>query len=300
MGKPLGWGNRAYIVQPDNAAVTLPLAVPGSKHFNAGVSAAKHRLVHNTACAALTDPDLERINLGVGEYVSFSFDPPLNMTWPEQPWWLAFQGSVSPAFGESTEYTAPSNAAGAIVRVFVRDVQLDTSFQVREPSGVDQARTYKTGNMPFDAGESAAGMKLRVYLAPTVVSFYRLECKEEDVNVMNLEGYYADTSRIPLPYQQLRHQGAGVPFAIFQDNSWEHGNVQLNRDWDTCYLRNSDVPPVLYQGKFKWYIPLKWKIPGSTADWKHIENYYQEFEVKDDGEMTVKKFGKQVTRGMWE
>lgn len=73
-----------------------------------------------------------------------------------------------------------------------------------------------------------------------------------------------------------------------------------DRDWDTCWRRNIHVPPTLYQGKFKWYIPLKWKIPGSSADWKLIENYYQEFEVKDDGEMTVKKFGKQVTRGMWE
>jgi hypothetical protein len=116
---------------------------------------------------------------------------------------------------------------------------------------------------------------------------------------MGLDGYYDDKSRIPFPDVTLEHRGGGVPFIINCDNSWEHDNGP-GRDWDTCSFQNGDVPMVLYHGEFYWFIPLKWRIAGSGADWKLMTSYLQEFKVTDDGTMTVKKFGKQVERSMWE
>jgi hypothetical protein len=77
MGKTPGADYRVYTVQPDNATVTLPVQVKGAKHFNAGIGASKHKLVHQTQCAALTDPNLSRTTLGVGEYVGLALEPPV-------------------------------------------------------------------------------------------------------------------------------------------------------------------------------------------------------------------------------
>lgn len=293
----LGSDGLAYAAWGNDEVHDITPRVKGKNFYKFDVDASKHTLVHATQCAALTNPDSSRTQLGVGEYVDFGFDPPLYMSPPEAPVWFAFAGSVTPGTGSTTVYTAPSNTAIATVRVYVRGVFLDTVFGVREPTVVDEAETYKVDDFHYNPGVSAAGMKLRVYLAPTFVSFCRVECKEIKTNPVNLEGYYADTTLVPFPNIQLAHSTADEWFQIFQDNSWEHDNGN-QRDWDRCYFVNWDVPPTLYAGKFKWYIPIRWRIQGTGEGTLLNQNYYQEFEVTNDGAMKVKKFGKEVIRSI--
>ena len=62
--------------------------------------------------------------MGVGEKVDVYFDPPLGMSFPEEPfWWTSagsLEGKLSPTLlglsGSAVKFTAPSNAATANVR----------------------------------------------------------------------------------------------------------------------------------------------------------------------------------------
>jgi len=73
---------------------------------------------------ALTDTNRERLQVGVGEKVDVYFDPPLGMSFPEEPfWWTSagsLEGKLSPTLlglsGSAVKFTAPSNAATANVR----------------------------------------------------------------------------------------------------------------------------------------------------------------------------------------
>jgi len=287
MGKPLGSDYRAYLVQPDNVTVTLPLTVSGAKHFSAGVAATKHRLVHNTFCTALTDSDPERLNLGVGEGVWFFFNPPLNMPFPEQPWWLAFEGSVSPTFGEPVAYTAPSNATAATVRVFVRDVQLDTTFSVKEPTGIDIANTIITTtytNM-YARLLAAARMHITVFLAPTTVSFDRLECVEVGEDATNVSGYFTNFTRTQLSHKGSTGQGKGdVWIPINCDNSWDHA-------WDELFAGPLPMPAQgWYPGHFTWPIPGRWRIAGTGSSNDMVSGWQQDFWIDANGTVTIKKF----------
>jgi hypothetical protein len=304
-GKTLGADYQAYMVLPENETVTLPLRVQGAKHFNTGLSATKHKLVHNTFCTALTNPDPERTSLGVGEYVWLFFDPPLNMTWPEQPLWLAFAGSVDTTFGTPVVYTAPSNATIAMVRVLVRDEQLDVSFSVKEPSGISHAlfKTNAAGQRMLDSFTlSGAGMHLRPYLAPTDVSFYRILCMEIGEDASEITGYYLDPDYYEDPYTDpnLSHKGSTGEgkgdrwFEINCDNSWDDG-------WDRAWWAG-DVPPWAISGQyeggsFKWHIPGAWKIDGGQTNF-NMTPWFQRMTLDGDGSMTIEKFGRRVKRNI--
>ena len=265
-GKALGWDSRAYLALPDNMTKVVTAQVKGAKHYSAGVGASKHRLVHLTQCRALTNPNDERTTVGVGEYVGFSFWPILEMTFPEQPWWITSGGSVDPAVGSSTLFTAPSNAATAMVRVFVRDVQLDTTFKVLAPSGVDHAVVSFRGEKPV-----GAGMDLKVFMAPLTVSFCRVDLMEVPGPGSNPSGYFT-TNPIP-PHNTAA--GAGQWYHLGEDNSWD--DIARLYEW-----------PFNRVGGFDWVIPVVWKI--GDGDLNNLPAWTQRLESNGYKEK-VTKFG---------
>ena len=295
---------------PDGAALNLNLRIPGVKHYNVNPmpTVTKHKLVHETVHPALTDTNLARLNLGVGEEVKFGFTPPFSWTVD----WSASGGGLSDypvwndAAGETvangTWFTAPSNAANVTVTAsfFGVDGSLKTKFKVFEPTGYDTNRTYKVydyTNAPYllwGQGHSGAGMYIRVYVAPTGVSFYRLQGMEVGENATNITGYYTNYMSLPDYPSNLSHigQGANDPFQINPDNSWQH---VANYDWDHCEWGNYDPPPAWSAGSFTWIIPGAWSIGGSI--WHtNMEYWSQLFTLQSDGTMTIQKFGQSVTR----
>jgi hypothetical protein len=246
--------------------------------------------MHLTQCTALSNTNNERTTIGVGEYVNLFFDPPLLMSFPEQPWWLAFSGSVNPSFGSDTLFTAPSNAATAVVRVFVRDVQLDTIFSVKEPTGYDHAVIRRT--VSWGAGHWGAEAYVRVFIAPTDVSFGRVEIEEVGLDATDVWGRYAYFLPPNGPYSpgQLKHDpGAFRPISC--DNRW---NPYAPYDQEGDHVRTSMLPP-LYAGGYTWPIPANWRIPGGPTN--SLNSWSPQVVTADDnGVMRITKFGIWVER----
>ena len=291
-----------YLALPDNAVKDLNMRVRGAKHYDARASATRHKLVHETLYPALTEPDLARTQLGVGEYVNCGFEPG---NFPTNAVWTTSSGSLDTSVENWVWYTAPSNAGSATLTVDVAGTaKFKIKFKIKEPSEIDEARTYKVAeytNYFYGPGISGAGIYLRVYVAPTDVSFYRVECIEVGEHATDVEGYY------DLYYKQkpewptnLSHitRGADKWFEINADNSWQHNGLDDGFDWDRAFWgRDGQVTGGGWSpgGKFTWNIPGKWRIAG-TGTGTEFSSWKQKCVLGSDGTMTITKFGKTVTR----
>jgi len=227
---------------------------------------------------------LNTVILGVGEEVDLSFSPGLvtNAAWTCT--WSSTAGSVVPSFATSTHFTAPSNApsggTGATVTATLGDENLDVDFGVVKPSGVD--RVGLVSLFPYAQGWAGAGMYVTVYLAPTNVSFYRVQCMEVGQDATNIWGYFSQYTP-----QQLAHDdnaGANRWISVGCDNSWDHS-------WDKA---ESNPYYPWSAGGFTWQIPGKWKIDSGRTNDIHFSD--QTFEIEPDGTMVVTKFEHRVTR----
>ena len=222
-------------------------------------------------------------------------DPPLGMSFPEEPWWMAFagglEGELSPnlqgVLGSAVKFTAPSNAATAIVRVIVRDVQLDKTFTVLEPSGYDHAEIYSTHTGDFRPGKIAAMMSLNLWMAPTAVSFYRVDFSEVGSN--GVAGrYFANTN-----YFSTWHH---YPNGTNDDCKWTALD-ELNRFRDDAGFvpKIDNWPTPLASGSLSFDIPVIWKIRGDNQT-NSMKGWNQSIYMDENGKIMVTKFGKLVTR----
>ncbi len=309
-GKNLGEDGKVCFVWPDSITRDVTPLVKGKDFYKFFEMFEKHKFKSYTWHPALTDTKRDRLQVGVGEEVSVYFDPPLSMTFPEDPWWVASAGGIEPDTGSEIKFTAPSNAATANIRVYVRDVYLDKIFTVKEPSGYDKVHTYKVYDYPSSLlsglGQSGAGMYIRVYVTPTDVSFYRVKCVEVGENATGTTGYYADTYNYTNPPVQLSHSnwGADKWFQIFEDNSWQNNGMNNGTDWDRAYWSGDRPYPDGTWGNggsFTWQIPAQWRIDDDLST-VHTNLHFsdQTFILGGDGTMMVLKFGLSAKRSPWQ
>jgi hypothetical protein len=190
-GRSLDNHGDLFIVLPDNTERDLNLRVPGVKHYDAEATAVKHKMIHQTTYPALTNPDLNRTTIGVGEEVAFYFDPSL----PINGDWTASAGGLDANVAPNVQFTAPSNAATATVKVTVAGQSLKETFKVLEPSGFDHTLLTHTFPNVWPPGMVAVAMQNRVWIGPTGVSFYRVMISEFGEDANPVTGYFADTNK---------------------------------------------------------------------------------------------------------
>jgi hypothetical protein len=265
-----------YLALPDNAVKDLNLKVTGAKHYGAWASATRHKLVHETRYPALTDTNLARLQLGVGEYVDCRFEPG---DFPTNAVWTVTAGGVNTSVGNAVEYTAPSNAANATVTVDVAGTaKFKIKFNVKEPTGVDHAMIVSTVTNNFGPGVAAAGMVLDVYVAPTSVSFYRVEMGELPGPASGVWGYYTN-----FPATNLYHSTAGHFWPLTANNSW------VDQAW-----RYEDGSVPFSAGSYTWVIPARWKIEAGITN--EMDGWTQEVEMDLAGSISITKFDQTVIR----
>jgi len=286
-----------YVALADNEVKDLNLRVPGVKHYGAWATATRHKLVHETLHPALTDTNLARTSLGVGEYVECWFDPgdfPTNAVWT-----ASGGGSWDTNDRNWVWYTAPSNAASVTVTADVAGTaKFKIKFNVKEPIGYAKPPTHLMSTVPMDPFETRAGAGMRnsVYIGPTDVSFYRVQVKEASSLATNRSGYFTN------------YPSSGPPHNA---NWW--WNVLPSNRW-------SDVPDIAegtfeipqsgqwVPGEFTWHIPVYWTIgapsgsrdinPETNALWPStfMTHWDQQFALDGTGKCTITKFDVTVSR----
>jgi len=292
-GKKLESDGNLWRLYPDNTTRDVTPKVRGKDYHAFTVEAVKHRLVHETRHPALTDTNLARTKLGVGEEVHFNFDAPLvGVTWPDVVWTTTGCGAGTTTNDAEMDFTAPSNAANVTVSVTVKGLSLKEKFTVVEPSGLDSEHTIITSTFTnlYPPGIVAAKMHLNVYVAPTDVSFYRLMCVEVGMDATDVWGCFTNNQPADITHKGGPGLGKGDEwFQIGADNSWQHSG---DNGWDTCFIQWNAYP-----GGFTWPIPAAWRIEYDTNTQRtNLHFSDQVFSIDSSGTVVIQKFGTNVTR----
>ena len=242
-------------------------------------NAAEYTLI--SQCQATTPTNRARTNLGVGEYVDLSFNPPA----PTNTTWTTTAGGLWTNVGSYNYFTAPSNAATATVTATLPGgAQQSISFNVVPPTMNVQATIISNFNYPaFTLG---VGMTLNVVLNPTNVSFRRVQIMEVGQDATNMTGYFTNTSLFTSnPANLLRHNA---------NTNWQFLD-SLNSFRDYAYL--SITVPILEfsPGSLTWQIPVMWMV-GTSGSTNSLGQANQVFTIDANGTMTVTKYGWRETR----
>ena len=286
-GKPLGTDGVMYQQLDDDVTRDITPRIKNADDYTFAVGASKHTLISQTWHPALTDTNRGRYQVGVGEEVDVFLDPPLVMTYPENPLWSASGGGLEGALitdplafiGSTVKFTAASNACSALVTVHVRDVDLAKGFGVLKPSGIDQATIANNYSNSYSIGLAGAGMDIAFFVAPTSVSFYRVCIMEIPGGPTNVTGSFKNGAP--------SHTMCGF---------WSAPLTPDNQFQDMAASPQPGLSPPWIAGGFDWVIPSKWQVQGDSVT-NDFTQWTQSFRLlNSNGDFSTSKFGKTVTR----
>jgi hypothetical protein len=276
--------NNVYLVLPDNTNTEITPVVKGPDYYTLNIAPVEYTFI--SQCQATIPTNQRRTNIGVGELLSLYFSPSL----PINAVWTASAGSLASTASTANVFTAPSNATmtATITETFPNGQALRNNFTVVQPTGVAHADLISTNSYP--TGESGAGMYRWVYIGPTNVSFYRVQCMEAIANATSISGYY-DTN---YSVGELMDTNANVWFQLNMDNSWPHW-PNNDDDYDHAEWAN-DPSPWTGGGGFSWAYYPKWKV-GTNGQTNLFQNAWtQQMTLGSDGSLKIQKFGHTVQR----
>lgn len=216
-----------------------------------------------------------RTEVGVAELVDIEIYPdPGGVTWS-----VSGGGSLNTYTGPNVTFTAPSNATTCPVTINFSGHSITKNFEVKEPTGVVAADIFYYKSFP--RGTAGAGMVLSpVVVGPTNVSLENVQFREISNAAINCTGYYL-TNGAP-----AHTNGANVWFELLPGNEWSD---------EVRHIEPDCAPPWLNGGSFEWPIPVQWRI-GTTGTTNTIAGWNQTFELQSNGTVTIRKFGRSVTR----
>jgi hypothetical protein len=226
-------------------------------------------ILHTTF--ATTPSNRNRTTIGVGEQVDLDLSPGCpngNPTWS-----IVGADNYSPngnhlslqANGEEGNISVTATCCG-------RDYKVD--FNVIKPSGISGANIESGYHYPV--GTAGAGMLLLVTIAPTSVSFYRVNVMELTNEASSVTGYFTN-----FPPDRLKHKPDGWA-SLTEANQWED------------IARDGGYSPPFSTGEYQWNISWKWYVPGWSEH--SMPSYPQTFAIDTNGTMSVSKFGHTVRR----
>lgn len=236
-----------------------------------------------STCYSPYPANRSRTTIGVGEQVSIGFAsgyPFSTITYPVT--WTTTAGSLS-GNGGAVQLSAPARATNVTVTAKARGTSFSVDFSVIEPTGVDHATITSVNT--YGNGVPGAGMHLNVFIAPTNVSFYRVQMQEIGKNASEKSGYF--NTHTPLSHIG---NGADVWHPIGYNNL-------IGDNMDNCFYAGSNILPSPWTpgGSFTWEIPALWRV-GSTGATNSLSWSDQVFTLSANGTLMIQKFGHSVTR----
>jgi hypothetical protein len=242
----------------------------------------KYTFMSRVSCVALTDTNLERTSLGVGETVSLGSLPP-------ETRWRTSAGTLTAAVGSVNGLTAASQAGAATVTATIRNVSLSMDFSVAEPSGVQATLRGLPDAFSYNPQSVGAGMEMNVVVQPTHVSFSAIQMQEPAEATTGITGYF-------LQHTPPSHGGNGA-------GDWHPvgcNNLILGPPIDVFDHAFSSGWPAGQSGAYTWPIHAIWRV-GTNGVTHPLSGWTDQVHTLDsDGTMTVEKLGHHVTRHPYE
>jgi hypothetical protein len=251
LGQPQNSDGFVWAVLPDGEEVDVTPQALGVSYYLCDPLECKYNFVPQ--CQSPIPTNTIRTNIGVGEYVNLSVKAaatyyPFSPTLPTNTHWSASAGSPAQTNWPDVVWTAPSNAANVTITTTLPNGQtLNNGLKVLEPTGVTNVALLSVSDYYFGPNVSGAGMYLRVYVAPTNVSFYRVDFMEALTNATSVSNYYSSYYTLG----QLMDGRANIWFQISQDNSWQHNGQNNGSDYDRAWWAR-DGGPWSPGGGFRW------------------------------------------------
>jgi hypothetical protein len=264
----------AYAMLPDNKDVGATAHIKGHDKNTYHLTPGKYHLTSWTHYPALTNTNRDRTTIGVGEQVDLNGMPGKTI-------WTASAGGLSATNGGGVTFTAPSNAPPggltATVTATVGNASLAIPFTVLPPSGIDHAQIIGTNSYPLAA--AGAGMKNAIWIAPTSVSFYRVNVMEVGEDATNMWGFFLQWT----PQQKHHHPNPNW-LLLTPDNNFT----------DTASMRAGGYLP-WGEGGYEWDIPQRWQVDGSGVT-NSMAGCNQVFSIDSNGTARVNKYGNWIQR----
>jgi hypothetical protein len=244
----------------------------GGGASGAGPAAAGCTITTRTLAAAPDGTASTRKRVGVNERVEMTASEAVN--------WSASGGTVAPATGTSTIWTAPITGGSCTVTGTPTGggSACTVSMDVEAPNRRDLTVTSPQG---YSAGQAGSGFFANVVVAPTRVSFSRIEVREDAV-AAKATGYY-DTV--------LGWNGAMHPVG-----TWLPLDAANNGLSDRIGTVPPGTPPPFSKGRFHWPIPQRYRLPGSGGGFKYSTGDHIQDMAGATGEETTSKEGATRTR----
>ena len=246
-------------------------------------------------CEAMTPYDRARTNLGVGEQVKVYFTPK-----PTEPPVMTFTGGGSLVASSTNPipayymFTAPSNAATVTITASFRlgGKTHSKTFNVVEPSGYEPSMTFVVGTIPYLQGKVAAQAHFLVTIAPTNVSFGKIQVMEVGLPATNASGWF--TNEIAWTTNDISHvkHGADEWVPVLADNSW---SPWVAGDGGRDFAGLAMLGSYWFPGGYDWNIPARWKV-GNNGPTNTMPGWVQSMLVDYNGITTINKFGWTVSR----
>jgi hypothetical protein len=190
--------------------------------------------------------------------------------------WTTTRGTVSPAIGRTVIWTAPDpSGLSTITATPSKAAPCRVSFRVVAP---DHRDLTKNTDRAYTAGLAGSGFVAGVVVAPTTVSFSRVEVMEGSVRA-TATGYY-DTV---LGWNGIVHPPTSRWLAI---------DARNNGIVDTVGTNPPGTPTPFSKGSFFWPIPQLYRIVGSSGRGaEYSRGNHRQDMTGTSGEETTSKEG---------
>ena len=190
-----------------------------------------------------------RTTVGVGEEVNLTYTGGSTT-------WTATAGTFDKTVGARVRWTAPDTAQSVTITAGTASIV----FTVLAPSAVFMERR---GGRQHTINHADTGVRMRPFLLPDNVNFYRVVYRELDVNA-TATGVWSCFNSPPVGHCDAGGGGAPCP-DIFVSNKVVGGKGTDTDEDDCAYSGDCLTTPPFAPGNIQFNIPHEYRIVGSSS-----------------------------------
>lgn len=241
----------------------------GGSNAAGGAVAGCNKCKITSVTTATSPANQARTKIGVGEPLTLTFSS------GSATWSVSGGGTLSPASGPTTTFTAPDRTATAVITAQGGGCSCSITFNVVEPSGIVMERVPGT-KKNHAQNTASTGFIGQAYIQPADVSFENIQIREQEVNAVGtgcFQQYFASHNVGHNPKPDF----SSVSAVEGTNGSKVDGQDQVAFSGSKC------------EGTITWNIPWEFKVGSGDAKVFSTVNQVGTFDAA--GSVTAAKAG---------